>query len=421
MVLNRSGVAGLVVLAGALAFVILACGGGKPDPAERWPDLGVPEAEFVFVGDVTEDEQESIRRELKAAQVVYAEHFGAVSSGFTVYIGADFDLLDERLAADRSPVASITWQLPPLRSKPLELDTDRVPRAPFTCNGGAVRGVIVIVIEGCREEFRGIGANLAGVYFFILQWQAGTVSFAEGSLRWFPLASAVYANALVDDAQGRRPLEVRRKGEQILWSSLGEPFLQGDSESHVSGVGFLAVEWLVERAGSDAVLKLFRLGAHRASFETAFGMSLDAFHEAFERHRSQVAPPFAQRAAGKVVGEGGEAIERAYVSAVVRIEGEAWPTGRDHTDTQGGFEFAAPGSGYTIAVWLQCPSGEGVLGEWVHVGEWGADGFLADADGYLEDHQEGPEPLADGERDRTDLVIEVPETRESLVEKHCEP
>lgn len=420
MVRGRRGVTSSVVLAASLVLMVLAlgCGSGEPDPAERWGDLGIEEAEFIFVGDVTEDEQESIRRELKAAQVVYAERFGAVSSDFTVYIGADLDLLKERLATDQVPWASFTWRLPPLRSKPLELATDRVPRASFTCNGGAVRGVIVIVIEGCREEFRDIGANLAGVYFCILQWQAGTVSFAEGSLRWFPLASAVYANALVDDAQGRRPLEVRRKGEQILWSSLGEPFLQGDSESHV--VGFLAVEWLVERAGSEAVLKLFSLGAHRASFESAFGMSLDSFKAGFERHRSQVAKPFAQRVAGKVVGEGGEAIEGAYLSAVVRIEGEAWPAGSGHTNAQGGFDFAAPGSGYTIAVWLQCPSGEGVVGEWVHVGEWGADGFVADTDGYLEDHQKGPEPFADGERDRIDLVIELPETRKSLVEKHCE-
>lgn len=418
--LGQVGTARLLLLAASLVLgvLVLGCSGGEPGVAERWGNLGVEEATFVFVGDVTEDEQESIRRELKAAQVVYAEHFGAVSSDFTVYIGADLDLLNERLAEDRVPLASFTWGLPPLRSKPLELATDRVPRASFTCNGGAVRGVIVIVIEDCREEFRNIGANLAGVYFFILQWQAGTVSFADGSLRWFPRASAVYANAFVDDAQGRRPLEVRRKGEQILWSSIGEPFLQGDSESHV--VGFLAVEWLVERAGSEAVLKLFSLGAHRASFESAFGMSLDSFKAGFERHRNQVAKPFVQRVAGEVVGEDGEAIEGAYVSAVVRIEGEAWPAGSGHTNAQGGFDFAAPGSGYTIAVWLQCPSGEDVVGEWVHVGEWGADGFLADTDGYLEDHQKGPEPFGDGERDRTDLVIKVPETRESLVEKHCE-
>lgn len=400
MALNRSGAASLAFLSAALVFgvvlgFVLSFGSGETDSWEkRWAELGVEEAEFVFAGDVKEDEQESIRRELKAAQVVYAEHFGGVSSDFTVYIGADLGLLNERLA------------------------TDGVPRVSFTCSGGAVRGVIIVVIEDCQEEFRRIGANLAEVYFFILQWQAGTVSFADGSLRWFPQASAAYGSALVDDARGRRPLEVRRKGEQVVWSSLGEPFLQGDAESHV--VGFLAVEWLVERAGSEAVLKLFRLGAHRASFESAFGMSLDAFKAGFERHRSQVAKPFAQRVAGKVVAEAGEAIEGAYVSTVVRIGGEAWPAGRGHTNAQGAFDFAAPGSGYTIAVWLQCPSGEGGAGEWVHMGESGADGFLADTDGYLEDHQKGPEPFTDGERDRTDLVIELPETPESLVEKHCQ-
>ena len=401
MTVSRTGIAILALLAAALVFglvalgFVLAFGSSDTDPwEERWADLGVEEAEFAFVGDVPQDEQESIRRELKVAQVVYAEHFDAVSSDFTVYIGADLDLLNEQLA------------------------TDGIPHASFTCNGGALRGVIVIVIEDCREEFRGIGANLAEVYFFILQWQAGTVSFADGSLRWFPRASAVYANALVDDAQGRRTLEVRRKGEQILWSSLGEPFLQGDSESHV--VGFLAVEWLVERAGSEAVLKLFSLGAHRASFESAFGMSLDSFKAGFERHRSQVARPFVQRVAGKVVAEDGEAIEGAYLSTVVRIGGEAWPAGNGHTNAQGAFDFAAPGSGYTIAVWLECPSGKGAVGDWVHVGEWGGEGFLADPDGYLEDHQKGPEPFTDGERDRTGLVIELPETRDALIERHCE-
>lgn len=387
-----------------LAAVMLGCGGGSPSPADRWDALGVEEVGMVFLGDITAGERESIRRELQAAQVVYAEHFGAVTSDFMVYIGEDLDLLNERLAADGLPLAS------------------------FTCQGGATRGAIVIVIKDCREEFREIGANLAETYFFILQWQAGTAGFAEGSLRWFPRASAVYANALVDDAQGRRPLTVRRKGEQLLWSSLGQPFLGGgaiidqdDHESHLSGVGFLAIEWLVERAGTEAILEVFRLGAHRAAFEAAFGMSLDTFHGAFERHRSQVAPPFARRAAGKVVGTDSVGFEGAYVSAVVRIEGEAWPAARDQTDTHGEFELAAPGSGYTIAVWLQCPSREGVLGEWVHVGEWGADGFIADPDGYLEDHQKGPEPFTDGERDRTGLVIELPETRDALIERHCEP
>ena len=50
------------------------------------PTWGCPEAEFVFLGDFTGEEQKSIRRELKVAQVVFAEHFGAVTSDFTVYV-----------------------------------------------------------------------------------------------------------------------------------------------------------------------------------------------------------------------------------------------------------------------------------------------------------------------------------------------
>lgn len=400
--LGRVGVAILVAVACVVA--VIACGPSATERLdEQWSELGVQEAEFVFLGDITAQERESIRRELRVAQVVYEEHFGAITSEFTVYVGADLDLLNERLAADRLPPAS------------------------FTCHGGAVRGAIVIAIKDCREEVREIGANLAEVYFFILQWQAGTTSYAEGSLRWFPRASAAYAAALVDDARGRRPLDVRRRGEQLRWSSLGQPFLgdasidQVDHELHLSGVGFLATEWLVERAGTQAVLRVFSLGGHRAAFESAFGMSVDAFHDAFERHRSQVAPPFVHRAAGKVVGTDGVAIEGASVYVVVRIEGEAWPAGSGTTDTHGAFELDAPGSGYTIAVWFRCPDVDGRGRERrVHVGEWGADGFLADMDGYLEDDQKGPEPFADGERDRTELVVEIPETRESLIAKGCE-
>ena len=107
--------------------------------------------------------------------------------------------------------------------------------------------------------------------------------------------------------------------------------------------------------------------------------------------------------------------------AVVKIQGEQWAAGIGETDEQGAFEFAAPGSGYTIAVWLQCPRDDHTWGRWLYLGELGADGFVPDADGFLEPDDEGAEPFTDGERDRTDMVIELPETRDSLIAKHCEP
>ena len=52
-------------------------------------------------------------------------------------------------------------------------------------------------------------------------------------------------------------------------------------------------------------------------------------------------------------------------------------------------------------------------------GEWGAEGFVADDDGRFESDAEGAEPLA-GEEHRTGIVITLPETQETLVERHCE-
>ena len=101
MSLSRTAVGSLAVLAATLVFAVvlgfvLAFGSSEPDPwEERWAELGVPEAEFVFLGDLSSSEQKSMRRELRVAQVVLAERFGAVSSDFTVYVGTELDALNE--------------------------------------------------------------------------------------------------------------------------------------------------------------------------------------------------------------------------------------------------------------------------------------------------------------------------------------
>ena len=182
--------------------------------------------------------------------------------------------------------------------------------------------------------------------------------------------------------------------------------------------GFLATDWLVERAGTEAVLEFFRLGGDRTAFESAFGMTLGVFQSSFDAYLRVVAPSFEGRIGGTVLGSDGGAIEGVYVYALVRIEGEAWEAGRGKTGPEGDFEFVAPGSGYTLGVWIQCPRDDIV--QWVYGGEWGAAGFVADSDGVLAPRDQRARPFTDGERDRTDLVIELPETRESLIAKHCE-
>ena len=53
------------------------------------------EAEFVFLGDLTEREQESTRAELRSAQVVFRRALGAVTPDFTVYVSTNQDLLNQ--------------------------------------------------------------------------------------------------------------------------------------------------------------------------------------------------------------------------------------------------------------------------------------------------------------------------------------
>ena len=95
MTLSRTGIAGLALLAASLVFGVvlgfaLAFGSSNTDPFEEaWAELGVEEAEFVFLGDLRKSEQGAIRAELRRPQVVFAEHFGVVTSDFTVYVSTD--------------------------------------------------------------------------------------------------------------------------------------------------------------------------------------------------------------------------------------------------------------------------------------------------------------------------------------------
>ena len=54
----------------------------------------------------------------------------------------------------------------------------------------------------------------------------------------------------------------------------------------------------------------------------------------------------------------------------VRVTARRWAAGNSETDAQGEFKFAAPGSGYTLGLWLNAPRNDGVE-EWIHAGPVG--------------------------------------------------
>ena len=63
----------------------------------------------------------------------------------------------------------------------------------------------------------------------------------------------------------------------------------------VVGLGFTAVEWLAQYADDPTVFEFFRLlptaGSWESAFQTAFGLGIDDFYDAFEAHRAQTFPP----------------------------------------------------------------------------------------------------------------------------------
>ena len=298
----------------------------------------------MFLGDLTSSEQQSIRRELRIAQVVLAEHFGAVSSDFTAYVSTDLDALNEHYA---SHVGQGTVTA-------------------LTCGGTAREGAIFLILETCHEKHRRSGGPLAHEYFHVLQYEAGLVVTADRKLWWLVEGSAEYASGLVGEAQGRRTLDTLRQGKELSWSAgLAE------GARYWYDYGFLATDRLLQRASPEAILEFFRLGGDETAFESVFGMPWLVFWSSTDAYLRVAVRPFEWRVGGTVLGADGLPMEGVAVYALVRIGGEAWNAGGGGTGPEGAFEFTAPGSGYTLGFWMQCPRDDDIGGRWVYMGEWG--------------------------------------------------
>ena len=96
-------------------------------------------------------------------------------------------------------------------------------------------------------------------------------------------------------------LDERRRSEAALVVLAGEvPALRSfetvedDAERIHYRLGFLAADWLADRAGVEALAGYYRRlpssDSWQEAFEGAFGIAIDDFYDTFEAYRAEIVP-----------------------------------------------------------------------------------------------------------------------------------
>ena len=123
---------------------------------------------------------------------------------------------------------------------------------------------------------------------------------------------------------------------------------------YFGGLAFLAVEWLADHAGEHAILEYYRVLRSgkdwQPAFETAFGISVDDFYEAFEKHRAEVAPASVlHRVSGVMLDPDGYPVAGVQIATRRREQMVAFE-GFTITEVDGTFELRVADGGYYFEI-----------------------------------------------------------------------
>ena len=251
----------------------------------NWWQPGTAEPPFVFLGDVPAEIQSDILAEYERQRRFFAERFAAVGTGLLTYIGADREAIVPTLEAvfGRGAVSEHSCGRTDFVSVRVRELSCTYPVEAFPSDSHYV-GALLIELAG--RGFRGA-------------WDPG---FDPRGPSWLINGAREYAQYEYREAMGLKP-DLSR--EQIRGIATGtelgldafEPVSNRDATLNgaAEALGFLAVEWLAERAGDPAVFEYFRqvrtASDWRYAFATAFGIAIEEFYPAFEAYRAEAFPP----------------------------------------------------------------------------------------------------------------------------------
>ena len=273
-----------------------------------------------FEGDFSPEQRvryaAEIRREYESVACFFSTHFGLVAPPLTI-----------RLAASDAPGArGFAYG-----GGVIHLQQDRRPTTVTEVRGGTVT---------MEPDELGFVRVIAHEYVHALQFQIDNADWAP---LWIQEGAAWYLDALHDRVSGRHDYFKSRPYLWWIardWSGSLRSMEQLDWHA---GVGFLAVERLVERAGEESLFDFYRQLANdpdwKSAFEATFGLAVDEFYRDFESWRAEAVPPWAFFS-GVVSGPDGNPVRGVRVSAFRSLPGslvsatDAWivPVGVSQDD-----------------------------------------------------------------------------------------
>ncbi|MDE0474094.1 MAG: hypothetical protein OXI50_06015, partial [Gammaproteobacteria bacterium] len=241
----------------------------------------VDEPILEFVGEIPAETMGRFRSDFERMLAFFRDRFGDVPTDYTLFVAADA----------RSGAAAVG-------------DTYRND----FCNEGDLH--YRLLVSDCHAF---LPEHIAAYHFWAIKrllaprtvWPAASATYGPWGPEWLRDGLDEYVRVAYRAVAEIEPFERARRWKAALARLTPRTLSSIESCSAgsevpcvaVSGLGFLGVEWLVARAGEQAIVEYYRLlpisRTWREAFEGAFEITIDEFYEEFEAQRRVItgAPP----------------------------------------------------------------------------------------------------------------------------------